>query len=85
MLCDAISRHVEGVLGNSDSLRIESFEASLLEAPSFTKPTRYQDIPVISEFLKGNHSKIADLKNKMALSKTKYFRPDIYAKAKAKQ
>lgn len=85
MLCDAISRNVEGVLGNSDSLRIESFEASLLEAPSFTKPTCYRDIPVISEFLKGNHSKIADLKNKMALSKTKYFRPDIYAKAKAKQ
>ena len=85
MLCDAISRNVEGVLGNSDSLSIESFEASLLEAPSFTKPTLYQNIPVVSEFLKGNHSKIADLKNRMALSKTKYFRPDIYAKAKAKQ
>ena len=85
MLCDAISRNVEGVLGNSDSLSIESFEASLLEAPSFSKPTLYQNIPVVSEFLKGNHSKIADLKNWMALSKTKYFRPDIYAKAKAKQ
>ena len=83
MLCDAISRNVEGVLGNSDSLTMESFEASLLEAPSFTKPTSYQNIPVVSEFLKGNHSKIADLKNQMALSKTKYFRPDIYAKAKA--
>ena len=85
MLCDAISRNVEGVLGNSDSLTTESFEASLLEAPSFSKPTLYQNIPVVSEFLKGNHSKIADLKNRMALSKTKYFRPDIYAKAKAKQ
>ena len=85
MLCDAISRNVKGVLGNSDSLTIESFEASLLEAPSFSKPTLYQNIPVVSEFLKGNHSKIADLKNRMALFKTKYFRPDIYAKAKAKQ
>jgi len=83
MLCDAISRNVEGVLGNHDSLTIESFESSLLEAPSFTKPISYQNIPVVSEFLKGNHSKIADLKNQMALSKTKYFRPDIYAKAKA--
>ena len=85
MLCDAISRNVEGVLGNSDSLTTESFEASLLEAPSFSKPKLYQNIPVVSEFLKGNHSKIADLKNRMALFKTKYFRPDIYAKAKAKQ
>ena len=85
MLCDAISRNVKGVLGNSDSLTTESFEASLLEAPSFAKPKLYQNIPVVSEFLKGNHSKIADLKNRMALFKTKYFRPDIYAKAKAKQ
>jgi len=84
MLCDAISRNVEGVLGNSESLAVESFEALLLEAPSFTKPKVYRELPVVSEFLKGNHSKIADLKNRMALFKTKYFRPDIYAKAKAK-
>lgn len=85
MLCDAISRNIDGVLGNSDSLAVESFEEPLLEAPSFAKPTLYKDIPVVSEFLKGNHSKIADLKKRLALSKTKYFRPDIYAKAKAKQ
>ncbi len=85
MLCDAISRNVAGVLGNSDSLTIESFEEPLLEAPSFAKPNLYENNPVVSEFLKGNHSKIADLKNRMALSKTKYFRPDLYAKAKAKR
>jgi len=84
MLCDAISRNVDGVLGNSDSLTVESFEEMLLEGPSFTKPNLYENNPVVSEFLKGNHSKIADLKKRMALSKTKYFRPDLYAKAKAK-
>jgi len=83
VMCDAISRNIHGVLGNSDSLTIESFENELLEAPSFSKPNIYEDITVISEFLKGNHSKIADLKNQMALSKTKYFRPDLYAKTKA--
>ena len=85
MLCDAISRNVDGVLGNSDSLTVESFEETLLEAPSFSKPNLYENNPVVSEFLKGNHSKIADLKKRMALSKTKYFRPDLYAKAKAKR
>ncbi|HIP61434.1 MAG TPA: tRNA (guanosine(37)-N1)-methyltransferase TrmD [Sulfurovum sp.] len=83
MLCDAVSRNVDGVLGNSASLAIESFEDELLEAPSFSKPTIYKEITVVSEFSKGNHSKIADLKKQMALSKTKYFRPDLYAKAKA--
>ncbi len=38
VLCDAISRTVPGVLGNSLSLDEESFEEPLLEAPSFTKP-----------------------------------------------
>jgi len=80
VLCDAISRNVDEVLGNSDSLTVESFESSLLEAPSFTKPTNYENSEVISEFLKGNHSKITDLKRGLALCKTKYFRPDLYKK-----
>ena len=80
VLCDAISRNVNEVLGNSDSLSVESFEESLLEAPSFTKPINYEKNEVVSEFLKGNHSKITDLKRGLALCKTKYFRPDLYKK-----
>ncbi len=85
MICDAVSRLIPGVLGNADSLSIESFEEELLEAPSFTKPDEFGEKRVISEFLKGNHSKIAAIKNRMAWSKTKYFRPDLYLRAKAKQ
>ena len=84
VVCDAISRNVDGVLGNSDSLVVESFEDGLLEAPSFTKPTIYREKEVISEFLKGNHSKITALKSKLSLCKTKYFRPDLYQKVKKK-
>ena len=80
VVCDAISRNVEAVLGNSDSLSVESFEEALLEAPSFTKPKNYEGNEVVSEFLKGNHSKITDLKRGLALCKTKYFRPDLYKK-----
>lgn len=78
VMCDAIARNVSGVLGNSDSLSIESFELSSLEAPSFSKPKVYQESDVPSELLKGNHGKIADLKNAMARAKTKYFRPDMH-------
>ena len=80
VVCDAIARNVDGVLGNSDSLSVESFEESLLEAPSFTKPKDYNGNEVVSEFLKGNHSKITDLKKGLALCKTEYFRPDLYKK-----
>ena len=78
VMCDAIARNVDGVLGNSNSLSVESFEASALEAPSFSKPKIYNEIGVPSEFLKGNHGKISDLKNAMAKCKTKYFRPDMH-------
>jgi len=78
MMCDAIARNVEGVLGNSNSLSVESFEESLLEAPSFSKPKVYRNRGVPQEFLKGNHGKISDLKNAMAKCKTKYFRPKMH-------
>lgn len=74
-MCDAISRNVVGVLGNEQSLECESFENNLLEAPSFTKPDVFENLSVTSEFLKGNHSKISDLKKQMAICKTKYYRP----------
>ena len=80
VLCDAIARNIDEVLGNADSLSVESFEDGILEAPSFAKPKVYEENEVVSEFLKGNHSKITDLKRGLALCKTKYFRPDLYKK-----
>lgn len=79
-MSDAISRNISGVLGNIDSLNEESFEHSLLEAPSFSKPSNYKNLYPPLEFLKGNHGKIRVLKNSMAKSKTRFFRPDIYSK-----
>ncbi len=77
ILCDAISRNIDGVLGNINSLEIESFEGGSLEAPAFTKPLNCNGIGVPSEFIKGNHAKISDLKNSMSKYKTEYFRPSI--------
>ena len=81
-MADAISRNVDGVLGNADSLTMESYENNLLEAPSFSKPENYQKLSVIKEFLKGNHSKIASLKYNLAECKTKYFRPGLVTNKK---
>ncbi|RXJ81445.1 tRNA (guanosine(37)-N1)-methyltransferase TrmD [Arcobacter sp. F2176] len=84
VMADAISRNVEGVLGNADSLVMESYENNLLEAPSFTKPENFQKLSIVKEFLKGNHSKIADLKNNLAICKTKYYRPGLITNKKIK-
>ena len=85
VMSDAISRNVNGVLGNKDSLREESFEDMLLEAPSFTKPAIFDNKSIPSEFLKGNHAKMSNLKKEMAKLKTKYFRPDLYLRSDAKR
>ena len=81
VMSDAIARNVDEVLGNNDSLDDESYNnisvkrEELLEAPSFTKPINFKGLKVPSELLKGNHSKIRDLKSKLSWYKTKYYRP----------
>jgi len=81
IMSDAISRNIPGVLGNNDSLSDESYNNMfdpnnvLLEAPSFSKPISYKDIDVPSEYLKGNHANIRNLKKEMSVCKTKYYRP----------
>ncbi|MEA1956310.1 MAG: tRNA (guanosine(37)-N1)-methyltransferase TrmD [Campylobacterota bacterium] len=84
VMCDAISRNIDGVLGNSASLSVESFESQLLEAPSFSKPKMFKSIEVPSEYLKGNHSKIRSLKLALSECKTKFFRPKELLKYKTK-
>ncbi|MDR3178016.1 MAG: tRNA (guanosine(37)-N1)-methyltransferase TrmD [Campylobacteraceae bacterium] len=84
-MCDAISRMVDGVLGNEKSLLEESFENTLLEAPSFTKPNEYEGLGIPSDFLKGNHAIISRLKNRMAHAKTCFHRPDLYKIVKSKR
>ncbi|MCW8838810.1 MAG: tRNA (guanosine(37)-N1)-methyltransferase TrmD [Thiovulaceae bacterium] len=76
VMCDAISRNIDGVLGNIESLDIESFETPLLEAPSFSKPANFRNNSVPKEYLKGNHSRIRSLKISLSECKSKFFRPE---------
>jgi len=85
VICDAVSRNIEEVLGNRQSLEVESFETPLLEAPSFSKPQKYEGLSVPSEYLKGNHSKIRSLKLALSEAKTKFFRPEQLIKHKVMQ
>ena len=76
VMADAISRNVEGILGNQGSLDEESFEGFLLEAPAFARPPTYENMDAPSEYMKGNRARISALKILLSECKTKYFRPD---------
>ncbi len=85
VMCDAVARNIDGVLGNSSSLVEESFENHLVEPPIFAKPYDFNNSLAPSEFLKGNHSKIALLKSTLSRYKTSFYRPQefiMYTKRK---
>ncbi|HMO02272.1 MAG TPA: tRNA (guanosine(37)-N1)-methyltransferase TrmD [Oligoflexia bacterium] len=81
-LIEACARLVPGVLGNQQSLINESFSAKkgkrrLLEAPHYTKPAKFVDLPVPEVLLSGNHQAIEDWRAQASQSKTLLNRPDL--------
>jgi len=85
VMADAISRNVDGVLGNQVSLDEESFEGFLLEAPAFARPPEYEGVSSPLEYMNGNHAKITALKTALSECKTKYFRPNELLKHKRRK
>lgn len=77
---EATARLVEGVLGNSLSTLEESFSTRLLEAPQYTKPSRFREYEVPEVLLSGDHGKIANWRREAALSRTLRLRPDLLEK-----
>lgn len=58
-LADAAIRRLEGVLGNAESLRGESFsEEAMVGPPVYTRPARWDGEEVPSVLLSGNHREI---------------------------
>lgn len=60
ILIDSVVRLLPGVLGGETSTEIESFQADdkTIEFPQYTRPEIFQDMPVPSVLLSGNHAQI---------------------------
>ena len=59
-IIDSIVRLIPGVLGGESSAVIESFaDGQTLEFPQYTRPEVWNDMPVPSVLLSGNHGAIA--------------------------
>ena len=74
---DAVSRYIDGVLGNSESLSDESFNNGLLEYPQYTRPADFRGMKVPEILLSGNHKKIKNWQHKKQLEITKLIRKDL--------
>jgi tRNA (guanine37-N1)-methyltransferase len=76
-ILDATARLLPGVLGNAESLDVESHENGLLESPQYTRPQVFEGHEVPAVLLSGNHKEIELFRTKEAIEKTRRMRPDI--------
>ena len=76
VLIDAVSRRIDNVLGNKDSLN-DSFTVNLLDHPHYTRPESIDGESVPEVLLSGNQAKIDAWRREQAIKKTKQKRPDI--------
>jgi tRNA (guanine37-N1)-methyltransferase len=79
-IIEVTARLVPGVLGNSDSARVESFSEDnrgLLEFPQFTRPLEFRGVGVPEVLRGGNHAEIDAWRAARALERTRLRRPDL--------
>lgn len=83
VIVDAVSRLVNGVLGNEQSAQGDSFaeEQGLLEYPQYTRPAEFRGWTVPEVLLSGHHAEIEAWRRKEALKRTCLRRPDLLQKA----
>ena len=77
VLLDACVRLLPGVLGSTDSLSEESFDAGLLEYPQYTRPRAWESHAIPDVLLSGDHKKIAAWRRAEAVRVTRERRPDL--------
>ena len=77
VIMEAVVRLLPGVLGNAESLAEESHVDGLLEAPVYTKPALWRDLPVPDVLRSGDHGRIARWRRDEALRRTAARRPDL--------
>ena len=77
VLVDAIIRFIPKVLGDRESVEKDSYESGILDFPNYTKPYDFEGEKVPEVLMSGNHSKIDEYRNEMALKKTREKRPDL--------
>jgi tRNA (guanine37-N1)-methyltransferase len=77
VVVEAVSRLLDGVIGEPASLVEESFSTGLLDYPHFTRPAEFRGMQVPDVLLSGDHAAIERWRREQALRRTKERRPDL--------
>ncbi|MCH2172269.1 tRNA (guanosine(37)-N1)-methyltransferase TrmD [Myxococcota bacterium] len=77
LLIEGMARLVPGVLGNPESVVVESFQEHLLEGPQYTRPVEYRGLRVPDVLRSGDHGAVARWRRERAIEVTRQRRPDL--------
>jgi tRNA (guanine37-N1)-methyltransferase len=77
VVIDAVVRLIPGVLHDGESLLTDSFQAGLLDAPSYTRPAEFRGMKVPEVLLSGNHADIEAWRQEQQLKRTTARRRDL--------
>jgi len=80
-LVDAVSRMVEGVVGDRNSVEADSFYNGLLDYPHYTRPAELRGMRVPDVLLSGHAEKIRRWRKEQSLRATASKRPDLLRSA----
>ncbi|EFL83714.1 tRNA (guanine-N(1)-)-methyltransferase [Burkholderiales bacterium 1_1_47] len=83
VLMDAVIRQLPGAIKDL-SASDESFSTGLLDAPHYTRPEVWRDMPVPDVLLSGHHKNIRAWTRKQVLQVTAQTRPDLVKIARSK-
>jgi tRNA (guanine37-N1)-methyltransferase len=77
VIVDAVSRHLPGVVGDSQSVAEDSFSHGLLDYPHYTRPSEFAGRKVPEVLLSGHHEEVRRWRKMAALRRTLERRPDL--------
>ncbi len=80
VLLDAVTRLVPGVVGDSESVEVESFTDGLLDHPHYTRPAVFRGRAVPDVLVSGHHAAIEKWRHAQRVARTAARRPDLMSK-----
>jgi tRNA (guanine37-N1)-methyltransferase len=76
-IIEGVTRLLDGVVGNPESVETESFRDGLLEEPQYTRPAEFRGWDVPEVLRSGDHGRIEEWRAETRLERTKERRPDL--------
>ena len=81
VMADALVRLIPGVLGDSESLQVDSHNDGLLSYPQYTRPREILGVSAPDVLFSGDHGAIENWRRTHAVRMTRAQRPDLFCQA----